>query len=42
MDFAIPPGLRTCRSRIIARDIIPLESDPRRTEHFSTTPSAAN
>ena len=39
MDFAIPPGLRDLQERIrefIAREIIPLESDPRRTEHGPT------
>jgi acyl-CoA dehydrogenase len=39
MDFAIPPDLKDLQARIrefIAREIIPLESDPRRTEHGPT------
>jgi acyl-CoA dehydrogenase len=39
MDFAIPPELRDLQARIrefIGREIIPLESDPRRTEHGPT------
>ena len=39
MDFAIPPELKALQARIrefVAREIIPLESDPRRTEHGPT------
>jgi acyl-CoA dehydrogenase len=39
MDFAIPSELKDLQGRIrefIAREIIPLESDPRRTEHGPT------
>ena len=39
MDFAIPPELKALQARIrefIAREIIPLESDPRRTGHGPT------
>jgi acyl-CoA dehydrogenase len=39
MDFAIPSELKNLQARIrefIAREIIPLESDPRRTEHGPT------
>ena len=41
MDFAIPPDLKDLQAQIrefIAREIIPLESDPRRTEHGPTEP----
>jgi len=39
MDFAIPDELRDLQARIrefVAREIIPLESDPRRSEHGPT------